>query len=133
MSAIKTCLALLLVLLPILNEQLTRTVKNVLKKDVCSREHLKFFQLKPVSVKDTFPPSKSSKDIRKICPTLETTCCSLGNVQQLRNSVIQWNSKNKPIYEKIYQLKVKIDKTDFNIFKVTITFQPTLLPIARDS
>ena len=115
MTGIKTCLILLIVLSFISNEQITKKAKNVLRKDVCSKKHLNHFKLQPLVNKDTFSPKESSKAIKEICPTLNRTCCSLKNVQQLRDSMLQWIEKRKGIYTLIPLLKEKLDKLSFSI------------------
>ena len=85
---LKVCLMLLIVLETIQIESQLSKLQRQIKEKSCFANRLKLFVELEKGTKFEFKPLKASKQIKEICPSLQYTCCSLGQVQYLRDRVL---------------------------------------------
>ena len=75
-------------------------LKRLIREKSCSKEHLKEYMKLEVGTKDKFKPTKASKQLRQICPSIQYSCCSLKQVQYLKDRVLL----GRAFWSKMYEL-----------------------------
>ena len=124
MKAINRLLVTITVISLINAENMIKKAEKATKDEICSVQLIDYFVKRKVSYQGTFPVKKANKQIKSICPTLTTTCCSYDQVNQLKNIVLEVRPLRQKLYEMIRELKTQIEKAELSTEKININMIP---------
>lgn len=108
MNLLQSLLVSLIVLSSFTCKTVLQKAKTVSKITSCSKEVITNFFNNTNILKDKFEPVAAGPKIKEICPNLEYSCCTLDQVQYLKNRFLETTKRNERIPELIQEIKERI-------------------------
>ena len=114
MIPIRILIMLLIIVRSAKIETTKERLKRLIKEKSCSKYLLQEYLELENKTDILFKPIKASKEIKNICPSIQYTCCSLKQVQYLKDRVLSLNTFRDDLYKLARGVGLSFKKADID-------------------